>query len=231
MSYDKATDLPLIQADVLTTDMSSNVNVTNLKQLKTETKTPTKAINALNEQLDNAQTSAADAVAKVVELEQTVAHMQTVIDELRTTIAADDDAFLQRNCVYVYPNGGTAEQPAHVQTGQVYTMPNPFPGYLVQCQVEVCVGTEWGVLSTSQFYDTARAGRVEAYHGSGAFCAQRDDELVLVIGNGHLEDGGGNESYYCHVFFYTFTENKTYPSGQSYDSLPCRIRVWRVGKR
>ncbi len=230
MSYDRATDLPLIQADVLTTDMSSNVNVTNLKQLKTETKTPTKTINALNEQLDNAQTSAADAVAKVVELEQTVAHMQTVINELLARTAADDDAFLQRNFVYIYPNGGTAEQPAHIKTGQVYTMPNPFPGYLVQCQVEVCIGTEWGVLSTSQFLFANQTG-VNKYKGSGAFCAQRDDELVLVIGNGHLEDGGGNEGYYCHVFFYTFTANKTYPSGQSYDSLPCRIKVWRVGKR
>jgi hypothetical protein len=225
MSYDKATDLPLIQADVLTTDMSSNVNVTNLKQLKTETKTPTKAINALNEQLDNAQSSAADALQRVTQLEQTIADMQTVIDTMRAQLTADDDAFLQRNCVYVYPNGGTAEQPAHIKTGQIYTMPNPFPGYLVQCQVEVCVGTEWSLLTTGQYYTGSR------YLSGGALCAQRDNDLVLVVGNCHVVDGGGDEGYYCHVFFYTFTENKAYPSGQSYDSLPCRIRVWRVGRQ
>ena len=54
-----------IQADVLATDVSTNSKISSLKQLKTETKIPTKAINALAEQLENAQASASDAVQRV----------------------------------------------------------------------------------------------------------------------------------------------------------------------
>ena len=67
MAYDKTTDLESVQADVLTTDMTSNTKVSKLKQLKTESKVPTKAINALNEQLNNAQASASDALVNAAD--------------------------------------------------------------------------------------------------------------------------------------------------------------------
>ncbi len=69
MAYNKSEDLESIQADVLTTDTTDNTKISKLKQLKTETKVPTKAINALNEQLGNAQESASDALQRVVALE------------------------------------------------------------------------------------------------------------------------------------------------------------------
>ena len=73
VAYDKTTDLESIQADVLTTDTTDNTKITKLKQLKTDTKVPTKAINALNEQLGNAQESASDALQRVVALENRLA--------------------------------------------------------------------------------------------------------------------------------------------------------------
>ncbi len=76
MSYDKNTDLKSIQADVLTTNTTDNELISSLKQLKTDNKSVTKAINALNEQLGNAQTSASDAVQRVVELEAVVTQLQ-----------------------------------------------------------------------------------------------------------------------------------------------------------
>ena len=76
MSYDKTSDFKSIQADVLTTDTTDNELISSLKQLKTDNKSVTKAINALNEQLGNAQTSASDAVARVVELEAVVTQLQ-----------------------------------------------------------------------------------------------------------------------------------------------------------
>ncbi len=69
MAYNKSEDLESIQADVLTTDTTDNTKISKLKQLKTDTKVPTKAINALNEQLGNAQESASDALQRVVALE------------------------------------------------------------------------------------------------------------------------------------------------------------------
>ncbi len=76
MSYDKSTDFKSIQADVLTVNTTDNELISSLKQLKTDNKSVTKAINALNEQLGNAQTSASDAVARVVELETVVTQLQ-----------------------------------------------------------------------------------------------------------------------------------------------------------
>ena len=76
MSYDKTNDFKQIQADVLTIDTADNENIANLKKLKTDNKVITKAINALNEQLGNAQTSASDAVQRVVLLENEVAELE-----------------------------------------------------------------------------------------------------------------------------------------------------------
>lgn len=72
MSYNKSEDLESIQADVLGTDTSSNTKLPKLKQLKTETKIPTKAINALNDQLGNATANASDALQRVVNVEATL---------------------------------------------------------------------------------------------------------------------------------------------------------------
>ncbi len=80
MSYDKSTDLKAIQADVLTVDTADNELISGLKKLKTDNKSITKAINALNEQLGNAQTSASDAVARVVELEEIVAALHAQLE-------------------------------------------------------------------------------------------------------------------------------------------------------
>jgi len=76
MAYDRETDLAAIQADVLTTDLGENANIGRLKQLKTENKTPTKAINAVFEQLSNAQASAADALARTVAVEDALAELK-----------------------------------------------------------------------------------------------------------------------------------------------------------
>lgn len=65
-----------VQADVLATDISENTKITGLKQLKTETKVPTKAINALNEQLGNAQASASDALHRIIAVENDVANIK-----------------------------------------------------------------------------------------------------------------------------------------------------------
>ena len=76
MAYDRETDLAAIQADVLTTDLSENANIGRLKQLKTDNKTPTKAINAVFELLGNAQESAADAMQRIVAVEGELADIK-----------------------------------------------------------------------------------------------------------------------------------------------------------
>lgn len=85
MAYNKTEDLESIQADVLTTDTTDNTKIAKLKQLKTDTKVPTKAINALNEQLGNAQESASDALQRVVAVEAEL----TALKDLQPVTSGD----------------------------------------------------------------------------------------------------------------------------------------------
>lgn len=73
-----------LQADILATDTSENTKITGLKQLKTGTKIPTKAINATYEQLGNAQASAADALQRVAALENAMG----ALEQLQADVAA-----------------------------------------------------------------------------------------------------------------------------------------------
>ncbi len=75
-----------VQSDVLTTDLGDNEKISKLKQLKTETKVPTKAINALNEQLKNAQTSAADALQRVTTFEDDMAGVHESVEAMQTSV-------------------------------------------------------------------------------------------------------------------------------------------------
>ncbi len=216
MAYNRETDLESIQADVLGTDTSTNTQLTSLKQLKTDTKTPTKAINALNEQLGNAQTSASDAVARVVQLEQTVADLQTIITTLQAQLAADDDAFLQRNFVYIYPNGGTAEQPATVTANTRYIEAHPFPGYHVHCVPEVMVNNKWG--ETGWIYNSS-ADKGEG-GGYGIKAGEYDGNIVIQTGAKTL-------------MAYSFNDGNPFGNNMpstSTATLPCRVKVWKVGR-
>lgn len=87
MAYDKTTDLESVQADVLTTDTADNTKISKLKQLKTENKVITKAINALNDQLGNAQASASDALQSVVNMDQRVTAVETDLADVKTDVA------------------------------------------------------------------------------------------------------------------------------------------------
>ncbi len=91
MAYDKSADLKSIQADVLTTNTTDNELISSLKQLKTDNKSVTKAINALNEQLGNAQTSASDAVARVVDAVARVVELETVVTQLQAQLAGGNN--------------------------------------------------------------------------------------------------------------------------------------------
>ncbi len=99
MSYDKNVDLKSIQADVLTTNTADNELISGLKQLKTETKVPTKAINALNEQLGNAQASASDALAKSTALTSNVDTALAQVTVLEQNVK--ELRLLQRDMTYI----------------------------------------------------------------------------------------------------------------------------------
>ncbi len=126
MAYDKSTDLESVQADVLTTDTSTNTKITKLKQLKTETKVVTKAINALNDQLGNAQASASDALQRVnsmtsdmTAVQNDVAGVKSDVATVKTDVAAvQADVAAVQDDVNTLRAGGTS---AVVTTGLTST--------------------------------------------------------------------------------------------------------------
>ncbi len=115
MAYDKS-DLQEIQADVLTSDLTENPYISKLKQLKTDNKTPTKAINAVFELLGNAQESAADALQRVVvaeesldSVEQSLGNMEQSLDSVTTRV----DTLESCNCGGV-TRGNVVSEPTAV---------------------------------------------------------------------------------------------------------------------
>ena len=120
MSYDKTNDFKSIQADVLTIDTTDNENISNLKQLKTDNKSVTKAINALNEQLGNAQVSAADAVQRVVVLEQTQAEVVTLLQQRNSELEQSNTTLQARvNELEAQLGGGSSAGQNDPEHGEV----------------------------------------------------------------------------------------------------------------
>ena len=124
---------------------------------------------------------------------------------------AGEDHFLEKDWCYIYPNGGSEESPANVSVDNRYVMNNPFPGYIVNTQVEVYFNSQWG---DTGWFDYA------GNYAIGARSSQLDnDSIVIQIGN--------------HPNCLTTYGNISGSSfGQAYSgiSLPCRVKVWKIGK-
>ena len=72
MAYDKSTDLSSIQADVLTTSLAANANISKLNQLKTTQKSITKAINELKGNLSQAINKSQTASDQVTDVKENI---------------------------------------------------------------------------------------------------------------------------------------------------------------
>lgn len=109
----------------------------------------------------------------------------------------------------IYPNGGTAANPATVARNTRYVEPNPFPGYSVMCICEIYLDNNWGDPCFAYYNG-----------GYGIAAHQLNDDLIVVQ--------AGNS--------YTVTKS-TYtgsPLGFTGEALAtpqiCRAKVWKIGK-
>lgn len=82
MAYEKATDLESIQADVLTTDTSTNAKITGLKKLKTDNKIVTKAINEIFSLLSTISAQSGNAVTSANEANEAVSNMKDEVPSI-----------------------------------------------------------------------------------------------------------------------------------------------------
>lgn len=126
----------------------------------------------------------------------------------------DDNYNLKSNFTIVYPNGGTKDNPANVTTNSYYYIENPFPGYYVNCIAEVKINNEWGITGDGK-YNYAGSN----YSGCVRASQFNDDAIVVKTGSGTVFSPSSLAAN-------PFPEN----GSKSYSSLPCRIKVWKIGR-
>ncbi|CAK7048779.1 hypothetical protein [Saezia sanguinis] len=115
--------------------------------------------------------------------------------------------YLSDRFAIIYPNGGSAANPATISFNNRYTSPNPFPEHYVTCQIELYDKGEWSPISFSQL---TGAG------GIGVVAAQFNDNIVIQTGSNSLFGSAGGTG---NLF--------TSPTSAT-TSAPCRVKVWRI---
>jgi microcystin-dependent protein len=130
--------------------------------------------------------------------------------DLGNLSADGENHFLENDFTIIYPNGGSEASPANITNNTSYVESNPFPGYYVKCIPEVLINGVWGDPRWGQTTETI--GRI-----FGVNAGQLDDGSILVK--------GGNQqltnSWTGPIFNFTVSE---------YTTLPCRVKVWKIGK-
>ena len=119
------------------------------------------------------------------------------------------------NFTMVYPNGGTAENPANISMNSRYVCANPFPGYYVDCEVEIFVNTNWGNSGIAN-------GMKDGLWTSYGVAAKQFNSADIVVQTGSAGVTGGTSNIMMDEFGITVQNILT--------SAPCRVKVWKVGK-
>ncbi len=130
---------------------------------------------------------------------------------------AGKDRFLgDDNFTIIYPNNGTAANPANVTINSTYIMNNPFPGYNVYCQIELFANNEWGTALYNGYFSN------NENYGVGAFCYQHNDSNLVMRTGSYLLIG-------ANIYANTLVPN-TWQLNSNMVTAPCRVKVWKIGK-
>lgn len=114
--------------------------------------------------------------------------------------------YLSDRFAIIYPNGGSAVNPANVTINTRYTMANPFPGHEIDLKVQLQYGGEWGVASAYYLYPSG---------GVGIIADVVNDVLRIQTGSNSLF---GSPAGTLNLFV----------GSSATATAPCRIKVWRV---
>jgi hypothetical protein len=119
--------------------------------------------------------------------------------------ATGEDHFLEQDFTIIYPNGGTAANPANITTNTRYIESNPFTGYYVRIMPEIFYNNDWLEVT---FLDDANSG---AY---GISTQTTPTQIGIRTGNASIAAG----------------EYQPINTPGNISSAPCRIKVWKIGK-
>lgn len=123
---------------------------------------------------------------------------------------------LGKNFTILYPNSGTKEHPAIVETNKIYELKNPFPGKYVQCRAEVLYNNEWCETGWCSYWLNDSTS-VRAF-GTRAVQVETDKLDKLVIATGKLGICG----------YPSVSGNSFNTMEEGIHSAPCRVLVWTI---
>lgn len=129
--------------------------------------------------------------------------------DLSNLTSTGEDHFLEKDFTIIYPNGGTEANPANVTAASRYVENNPFDGYEVYCVPEVFYNNKWSE-SRWDGAGTSSVG-ISAFYYDGNIVIQTAHQYVL------------SKPPYEH-------NNPRGTDATDTNSLPCRVKVWKVGK-
>ncbi len=110
------------------------------------------------------------------------------IDELLGVLSGRITALDSKlDSVILYPNG-TAAAPANAASQARYVIPNPFPGFHVDCVAEIKIGANWG--ATNWHFDSANS---TSYGINAEVYGAAAENIVVQVGKyllGNSVNGG-----------------------------------------
>lgn len=130
-------------------------------------------------------------------------------DLILPTINWDD--FLENNWCYIYPNGGTAENPANIVANSRYVLDNPFPDYMISAVTELYNNNTWGEMKNLIYYVSGSS------YSQGIITSIYDNKIIIRTGSTYLYGG-------------SIWDGNPFNSTNGYTSLPCRVKVYKIGK-
>ena len=130
--------------------------------------------------------------------------------------AEGENHFLEQDFTIIYPNGGSEANPANITVASSYIEANPFPNYIVHCQVELLYNNEWGVAQFDGYYSSG-------WGGHGAFATQHNNGNIIL-------KTGSNSILGTSQYQYTVCPSSWSNIDANQSTLPCRVKVWKIGK-
>lgn len=105
--------------------------------------------------------------------------LKSELEAVKSSLAAVQTAISDaQNFTIIYPNGGTASNPARITTNKRYVEDNPFPGYYVLCITQIQVNDKWGEITWIYTSDSV---------GVKASQLLPDDKIIVQTGTNSLK--------------------------------------------
>lgn len=171
-----------IQSNVSALQTAVNQNTSNISSIQTAVESVQSGLQAANQNIASVQDSVSSVESSISDLE---------------------------NFAIIYPNGGSASNPASITTDSLYTETNPFPGYYVICIAQVKYNGIWG--EAGWYYTNGGS--------SGVYAGQilPDDVIKVQAGTNYVLSRG------------KYAGNAM-ASGADVSSCPCRVLVRKIGQ-